>query len=571
MKLAAAQLNQRIADFEGNLERIVDAARAASAAGAALMLCPELALCGYPPEDLLLRPAFLARCEQSLDQLCIASRGLGLDLVLGLPRRSPAGLHNAAVWIRDGEILATYAKQALPNYDVFDEKRYFVPGASSCIVALHGVRCGVLICEDFWIDAPCVALQHAGAELVLVLNASPFHLNKQLQRVEVARQGLSRRGIAILSANQVGGQDELVFDGASFALDRAGALVAQARYLEPDLIVVDIEALGLVGKGAEALANPRLGGPALTRAPGCGGSGPARSSPMPGSFVHAPPPIAVEEAQVWDALVHGTRDYVVKNGFPGVIVGLSGGIDSAVTLAVAVDALGAARVRALMMPSEYTADISWIDSRDMVSRLGVRYDEVAIGGVFQGYRELLANEFAGLAEDATEENLQARIRGTILMALSNKHGLLVLTTSNKSESAVGYATLYGDMAGGFAVLKDVYKTMVYRIAAHRNQRSEVIPQRILERPPSAELRPGQTDQDSLPPYPVLDRIVELYMEGNRSRDDLLAEGIDRAAVDRVIRLMQISEYKRRQAAVGIRVTPRGWGRDWRYPITSAWR
>jgi len=571
MKLAAAQLNQRIADFEGNLNRIVDAAREASAAGAALLLCPELSLCGYPPEDLLLRPAFLARCEQSLEQLCIESRGLGLDLLLGLPRMSPAGLHNAAVWIRDGEVLASYAKQALPNYDVFDEKRYFVPGGSSCIVTLGGVRCGVLICEDFWTEEPCVALEHAGAELVLVLNASPFHLNKQLQRVEVARKSLSHRGIAVLSANQVGGQDELVFDGASFALDRAGVLVAQARYLEPDLLMVDIETLGLVGSGAKALAHPRTGDSVHTRDPGRERTKPARVCQSSGTVVHDPPPIAEEEAQIWDALVHGTRDYVVKNGFPGVIVGLSGGVDSAVTLAVAVDALGAARVRALMMPSEYTAEISLIDSRAMVSRLGVRYDEVASGSVFKGYRDLLDSEFAGLPEDTTEENLQARIRGTILMALSNKHGLLVLTTSNKSESAVGYATLYGDMAGGFAVLKDVYKTMVYRIAAHRNQRSEVIPQRILERPPSAELRPGQTDQDSLPPYPVLDRIVELYMEGNRSRDELLAEGIDCAAVDRVIRLMQISEYKRRQAAVGIRVTPRGWGRDWRYPITSAWR
>jgi NAD+ synthase (glutamine-hydrolysing) len=475
------------------------------------------------------------------------------------------------VWIRDGEVLSTYAKQALPNYDVFDEKRYFVPGDSSCIVALRGVRCGVLICEDFWIDDPCAALQQAGAELVLVLNASPFHLNKQLQRVEVARKRLSHRGIAVLSANQVGGQDELVFDGASFALDRAGVLVAQARYLEPDLLVVDVENLGLVDSAAKALAVPCAGKAFHITNPGRERFEATRLSPASDTVVLEPPPIAEEEAQVWDVLVHGTRDYVVKNGFPGVIVGLSGGIDSAVTLAVAVDALGAARVRALMMPSEYTADISLIDSRDMVSRLGVRYNEVAIGSVFKGYRELLNREFAGLPEDATEENLQARIRGTILMALSNKHGLLVLTTSNKSESAVGYATLYGDMAGGFAVLKDVYKTMVYRIAAHRNQRSDVIPQRILERPPSAELRPGQTDQDSLPPYPVLDRIVELYMEGNRSRDELLAEGIDSVAVDRVIRLMQLSEYKRRQAAVGIRVTPRGWGRDWRYPITSAWR
>lgn len=546
MKIAAAQLNQRIADFEGNLRRIVDAAREAALAGADLLITPELALCGYPPEDLLLRPAFLAACAQSLDQLRAATRGLEVDLLVGLPQSSPAGLHNTAAWIRDGEILATYAKQALPNYDVFDEKRYFIAGQLPCVVEVKGVPCGVLICEDFWIDAPCAALEQAGAELVLILNASPFHLNKQIQRVEVARRHLSSRGLALVSANQVGGQDELVFDGASFALDSTGRIAAQAAYFDADLLVVDWDTLR---PGPVSRHRPDAAAVAAWQAP----------------------PIAAEEEQVWTALVHGTRDYVGKNGFPGVLVGLSGGIDSAVTLAVAVDALGAQKVRALMMPSAYTADISWIDARDMAARLGVRYDEVAIGGLFAAYRELLAGEFAGLPEDATEENLQARIRGTILMALSNKHNLLVLTTSNKSESAVGYATLYGDMAGGFAVLKDVYKTMVYRIARYRNQCSEVIPQRIIDRPPSAELRPGQTDQDSLPAYPVLDGIVERYMEGNCSREDLLAQGIERAAVDRVIRLMQISEYKRRQAAVGIRVTPRGWGRDWRYPITSAWR
>jgi len=567
MKFAAAQLNQRIADFEGNLARIVEAAQKAAAAGADLLLTPELSLCGYPPEDLLLRPAFLERCEQGLDRLCNESRGLGIDLVVGLPKRSKEGLQNAAVWIRDGAILASYAKQALPNYDVFDEKRYFTPGASPCTVGLKGLRCGVLICEDFWIDEPCAALERAGVELVLILNASPFHLNKQLQRVEVARERLSSRGLALVSANQVGGQDELVFDGASFALDAEGVLVAQAAYFDDELLIVDAAALQL--KPGEPTQRQTVSSvlplePLESREP-------TQRQAVSSALPLEPPPIAEEEAQVWDALVHGTRDYVNKNRFPGVIVGLSGGIDSAVTLAVAVDALGAARVRALMMPSEYTAEISWIDARDMVARLGVRYEEVAIGGLFRGYRELLATEFAGLAEDATEENLQARIRGTLLMALSNKHGLLVLTTSNKSESAVGYATLYGDMAGGFAVLKDVYKTMVYRIAAYRNRRSAVIPQRIIDRPPSAELRPGQCDQDSLPPYPVLDRIVELYMEGNQSRDVLIAEGIDPFAVDRVIRLMQISEYKRRQAAVGIRVTARAWGRDWRYPITSAWR
>lgn len=537
MLIAAAQLNQTVADFDANRARIVEAASDASARGVGILLTPELSLCGYPPEDLLLRPAFIDRCESSLALLGEQIASLPIDVIVGLPRRGKHGkLYNAAVWLRGGKPLAWYHKQALPNYDVFDEKRYFDPGQESCVVESFGKRFALLICEDFWTDEACKPLQDLHPDAVLVLNASPFHINKQSQRLDVARKHLSARGLAMLSANLVGGQDELVFDGCSFALDRTGTLHHQAQAFEPDLLVISLDEL------KQGLA------------------------PTP-----APLRIASEEEQVWRALVLGTRDYVLKNKFPGVLIGLSGGIDSAVTLAIAVDALGAERVRAVMMPSQYTADISWIDSRDMVARLGVRYDEYPIKGLFESYLAILADDFNGKAQDATEENLQARIRGTLLMALSNKHGSLVLTTSNKSESAVGYATLYGDMAGGFAVLKDVYKTLVYRLAAYRNELSEIIPMRIIERPPSAELRPDQTDQDSLPPYDVLDSIIQRYMESNLSGDQLSIGGIDDATIQRVVRLIQVNEYKRRQAAVGVRVTPRAWGRDWRYPITSGWR
>ncbi len=550
MQIAAAQLNQTVADFEANRARIVDAAAKALDRGAEILLTPELSLCGYPPEDLLLRPAFVDRCEESLRSLAEQLAPLAIEVIVGLPKRGDNGeLYNAAVWLRDGKPVAWYHKQALPNYDVFDEKRYFKPGKATCVVEAKGRRFALLICEDFWTDLACKPLEGLNPDAVLVLNASPFHINKQVQRIEIARKHLSSRGMAMLSANLVGGQDELVFDGCSFALNASGLVAAQAKAFEPDLLDIELAELGGGGSDQRLSASDhRLS------------SSDQRSATLP-----------TEEAQVWQALVLGTRDYVQKNRFPGVLIGLSGGIDSAVTLAVAVDALGADRVRAVMMPSQYTADISWIDSRDMVARLGVRYDEYPIRDLFESYVAMLAKDFGGKAADATEENLQARIRGTILMALSNKHGSLVLTTSNKSESAVGYATLYGDMAGGFAVLKDVYKTLVYRLANYRNQLGDVIPQRIIDRPPSAELRPDQTDQESLPPYEVLDAIIQRYMESNLSGDQLKIGGIDDAVIQRVVRLIQMNEYKRRQAAVGVRVTPRAWGRDWRYPITSGWR
>ena len=542
MNIAAAQLNQTVADFEANRARIVEAAHKAVAAGAGILVTPELSLCGYPPEDLLLRPAFVDRCRESLRLLGEQIAHLPIELLVGLPCRGENGeLYNAAVWLRGGQPHAWYFKQSLPNYDVFDEKRYFQAGTQSCVIESQGYRFAILICEDFWTDAPCHSLEHLHVDWVLVLNASPFHTHKQVQRLDIARRHLSSRNLPMLSANLVGGQDELVFDGCSFALDGEGRLIAQAKAFEPDLMTISLSDQLASSSGVERPVREA-------------------SASLPG-----------EEEQVWRALVLGTRDYVLKNKFPSVLIGLSGGIDSAVTLAIAVDALGADRVRAVMMPSQYTADISWIDSRDMVARLGVRYDEFPIRELFEAYLSMLSPDFGDKPADATEENLQARIRGTILMALSNKHGSLVLTTSNKSESAVGYATLYGDMAGGFAVLKDVYKTLVYRLAAYRNQLSEVIPQRIIERPPSAELRADQKDQDSLPPYEVLDEIIHRYMESNLSGDQLRLEGIEDAVIQRVVRLIHISEYKRRQAAVGVRVTPRAWGRDWRYPITSGWR
>ena len=543
MQIAAAQLNQTVADFEANRARIVEAAAKALDQGAEILLTPELSLCGYPPEDLLLRPAFIDRCEESLLRLGDQLASLAIEVIVGLPQRSGDGaLYNAAVWLRGGKPIAHYHKQSLPNYDVFDEKRYFKAGQQSCLVECNGKRFALLICEDFWTELACQPLQILNPDAVLVLNASPFHINKQLQRIDMARKHLSMRGLPMLSANLVGGQDELVFDGGSFALDRSGHVSAQAKSFQPDLLSVELDDLQA--------------------------SNPSQTSFSPSRQAQ---PLPSEEEQVWQALVLGTRDYVLKNRFPGVLIGLSGGIDSAVTLAVAVDALGADRVRAVMMPSQYTADISWIDSRDMVARLGVRYDEYPIREIFESYLSMLTTDFGDKPADATEENLQARIRGTILMALSNKHGSLVLTTSNKSESAVGYATLYGDMAGGFAVLKDVYKTLVYRLASYRNEVSAVIPQRIIDRPPSAELRPNQTDQDSLPPYEVLDEIIQRHMESNLSGDQIRIGGIDDAVIQRVVRLIQVNEYKRRQAAVGVRVTPRAWGRDWRYPITSGWR
>ena len=533
VKVAIAQMNSTVGDLAGNRAKIVDLARRAHAAGADIVLTPELSLVGYPPEDLLLRNAFYAKTQQTFAALAQdLTQFPDLHVVVGLPLQDDAGLvrHNAASVLVNGQVLGTYRKHDLPNTTVFDEKRYFSSSDQAFVFAVKGVRFGINICEDTWFAHAPERARAAGAQVLLVPNGSPYHMNKQHLRYDTMRQNVCAQGMSLVYANLVGGQDELIFDGDSFVMDADGVICAQLRHFEEDLQIVEFD-------GAAPVPQP-LAAPLTT------------------------------EAQVYQALVLGVRDYIGKNGFPGVLIGMSGGVDSALTLAIAVDALGADKVRAVMMPSQFTADISWIDSRDMVKRLNVRYDEIPIKQTFDAFRATLADEFAGLAEDATEENIQARIRGTLLMALSNKHGSIVLTTGNKSEMAVGYCTLYGDMAGGFAVIKDIAKTLVYRLCAWRNSVSDVIPERILTRGPSAELRADQLDQDSLPPYDVLDGIMQLYMEENRPIAEIIEAGYPPADVARVTRLIKINEYKRRQSPVGIRVTHRGFGRDWRYPITS---
>ena len=537
MLIAAAQLNLTVGDFASNVAAIAAAAHAAAGQGARVLVTPELAISGYPPEDLLLRGAFYAATTRALQQLLAQTAELDIFVVCGAPVERSGGRFNGAVVLHRGTIVAEYHKQQLPNYEVFDERRYFEAGTEPLVFTVDGIAFGVLVCEDLWYPGPPEQARGAGADALLVLNASPFHLDKQHRRIGVAHENATAIGLPVMAVNLVGGQDELVFDGLSFALDARGALVAQAHSFAPDLLLVEVNP----GRQRAQFATTRI------------------------------EPVHGLEEQTYAALVLGVRDYVEKNGFPGAIIGLSGGIDSALTMAIAVDALGAERVRAVMMPSPYTAEISWIDAREMALRLGVRYDELPIGACMAAFDATLAEEFRGLAADTTEENIQARIRGTLLMALSNKHGSIVLTTGNKSEFAVGYCTLYGDMAGGFAVIKDIAKTMVYRLSRWRNRAGEVIPERIITRAPSAELRPDQTDQDSLPPYEVLDAIMQMYMEQNRSVAEILATGLPGDAVERVVRLIQLNEYKRRQAPVGIRVTHRAFGRDWRYPITSKFR
>ncbi|KVW93393.1 NAD+ synthase [Thiobacillus denitrificans] len=536
MKLGIAQLNLTVGDIAGNAAKLLAAANEAHAAGAALLLTPEMSICGYPAEDLVLRSDFTAACAAAVEKLA-AGAPPELALIVGYPERSDDGLFNAAALLRGGRVETVYRKHHLPNYSVFDEQRVFDRGDASCVFACGGLNFGLNICGDIWEPGPATRALEAGADWLLVPNASPYHLNKARERLAVARSRLVEAGLPIIYANLVGGQDELVFDGASFALNTDGEVVAQCPAWQEGLFYLE-----LAGDT-------------------CSGSQHA----LPG-----------EEAAVYDALVLAVRDYFGKNGFKGVHLGLSGGIDSALTLAIAADAIGPDKVHAVMMPSDYTASISVEDSRDMVKRLGVRYSEIAIKPIFDSFVAQLAGEFAGLAADTTEENLQARTRGTLLMALSNKFGTLVLTTGNKSEMAAGYATLYGDMAGGFAVLKDVAKTRVYRLANYRNSLSavdgfQVIPQRIIDRPPSAELRPDQTDQDSLPPYDVLDAILEAYVERDLSARDIVAQGFDAAIVRRVIRMVDLAEYKRRQAPPGPRITPRNFGKDRRYPITSKYR
>ncbi len=555
MKIAIAQVNATVGDLGGNVARIADFAERARRGGAGLVITPELALCGYPPEDLLLRDDFLASCDRALEDL--AGRVQGITLVVGHPRAVDGRRYNSASVLRDGNVVAVYDKRNLPNYTVFDEERYFEEGSSPCVFGSDGVQFGVNICEDTWgsqglrtalprlaggiklgvnicadswhAEAPRAA-REAGAGVLLVLNASPYHISKQQVRYDVMRERVLETGMPLIYVNLVGGQDELVFDGASFAIDSRGELTHQLPAFEEALGFIDlVEGVPVKGEIAQPLTL---------------------------------------EAEVYKALTLGVRDYVNKNGFPGVLMGLSGGVDSALTLAVAVDALGPQRVRAVMMPSQYTASMSREDARAEADALEVRYTEIAIKPIFDALVKALSDEFRGLPEDTTEENLQSRIRGTLLMALSNKTGALVLTTGNKSEMGTGYATLYGDMAGGFGVLKDINKLLVYRLARYRNSLSPVIPQRVIERAPSAELRTNQTDQDSLPPYEILDAIMEAYVENDASPRDIVAQGFSQADVERVVRLVRSSEYKRRQAPVGVRITSRGFGKDWRYPITN---
>jgi NAD+ synthetase len=536
LRIALAQINCTVGDLAGNAARILDFAHRAKAQGGELLLTPELSLCGYPPEDLLLRPDFYRACDRHLAELAVT---LPLPAIVGHPVEIDGRRYNAASLLRQGRVEATYCKQRLPNSEVFDEERYFASGESlgPCVVEINGVRCGINICEDIWAYGTAEQARDAGAQILLALNASPFHMQKQRERQDILRQRVASTGLPALYVNLVGGQDELVFDGASFALDGAQALT--------HCLPAFAEALGLV-----EFVDGRI---------------------VPGA-------VSVSdslEADAYAALTLGVRDYLGKNGFPGAIIGLSGGVDSALTLCIAVDALGPERVRAVMMPSPYTAQMSLDDSRALIQALGVRYDELPIEPAMDTYAAMLEPLFSGLPPtawaDTTPENIQARIRGMVLMALSNRTGAIVLTTGNKSEMAVGYATLYGDMAGGFAVIKDVFKTFVYRLCTYRNALSPVIPENILTRPPSAELRPDQTDQDTLPPYEVLDAIIELYMEQDRSPREIVARGYPEADVRKVVGMLKRNEYKRRQSPVGIRVTRRGFGKDWRYPITSRYQ
>ncbi len=559
LTICVAQLNFVVGDLAGNAQKIIDAARSSYAAGSRLLLTPELSICGYAAEDLFLRPAFITACNDAVKTVARELAGLkNMVVVVGHPSggsktdalrtKSVAvpARHNAASVITEGRVLATYAKRELPNYQVFDERRYFTPGTGVCVFeAGQGesrTKIGLLICEDAWFEEPARLAKEAGAELLAVINASPFHVGKGDEREATMRERVLATGLPMVYAHLVGGQDEVVFEGHSFALNADGSVAGRAPSFTENMFFAQVEHKKFAIEIKADIAPERT-----------------------------------QDADLWDALVLGVRDYIGKNGFPGVLLGLSGGIDSALVLAVAVDALGKDRVRTVMMPSPYTADISWIDAREMARRMGVRYDEISIQPEFEAFKASLAREFKGLAEDATEENIQARIRGTLLMALSNKFGSIVLTTGNKSEMATGYCTLYGDMAGGFAVIKDLAKTTVFRLARWRNANDpygtgqEPIPERIITRPPSAELRPDQKDQDSLPPYEVLDAILERYMENDQSTEDIIAAGFSRAEVEKVTRLIKINEYKRRQAPVGIRVTHRSFGKDWRYPITSKFR
>ena len=537
LKIAMAQLNFFVGDIVGNTKKIIESAKNARFhLGADAIVFPELAITGYPPEDLLLRPRFLDLVDNAIHEIKRSVKDI--DIIVGYPKEVAAGLYNAVALIRDGEVIAEYYKQNIPNYSVFDEKRYFLAGSDTCVVNIKDVPVGLTICEDIWFSKPMEQAAKAGAQLIVNINASPYHLDKTADRIDVLKQRTSENPLPVMYVNLVGGQDELVFDGESFVVDASGKVCNRVPAFEEGVYIAEFD-----------VDDDNKVQPVSTKV------AKARS----------------EVETVYQAIVVGVRDYIEKNRFPGVILGLSGGIDSGLTLAIAADAIGADRVEAVMLPSRYTSQISLEDAQKEAQNLGVRYHEISIEPVFQATLEVLREEFEGKEVDTTEENIQARCRGMILMALSNKSGKILLTTGNKSEIAVGYATLYGDMAGGFNALKDVPKTLVYRLAEYRNTLSPVIPQRVIHRAPSAELSPDQKDSDSLPDYGELDGILELYVEQDKSIAEIVSEGFDRAVVERVIKMVDINEYKRRQAAPGVRITRRAFSRDRRYPITSGFK
>jgi len=536
LRIGLAQLNFLVGDAQGNAARVIDSvARASAGVKPDLLVFPELTLSGYPPEDLLFHGGFRQAIDRALGTVRDAVRGMGV--IVGYPEYVGRDIYNSAALLCDGVLVANHRKSELPNYKVFDEKRYFRAGTEPTVFEHRGFRIGLLVCEDIWECEAATQARDAGAELLIIINASPFEVHKQHERERVTRDRIAQVKLPVAYVNMLGGQDELVFDGNSFVMDATGKVVMRAPGFEEGTYLIE-----------------------FVREHG-------RVVPVPGSVA----PELSDVATVYQALVMGVRDYVTKHGFPGVVMGLSGGVDSALTLAIAADALGPERIHAVMMPSRYTAQMSLDDAQRQARDMGVHYSVIPIEGMFAATLTALAGEFAGRKPDTTEENIQSRCRMLLLMGISNKTGRMLLTTGNKSEMAVGYATLYGDMAGGFAPIKDCSKLLVYRLAAYCNRNGEVIPQRVIDRPPSAELRPDQKDSDSLPPYEVLDAILEAFIEEDLSVDQIQARGFDRATIGRVLDLVKRNEYKRRQAPPGVRVSRRAFGRDWRYPITSGYK
>jgi len=537
IQIALAQINLCVGGIEKNTLKIIkNICLAKEQYQADIIIFPELAITSYPPEDLLLRPALHLQIKKSLKDICDVAHGI--DVIISYPLLSEDKLYNSCSLIRDGEIKETYHKHLLPNYGVFDEKRYFEPGNEIVIFDLHGVPVALSICEDIWEERSCQKAKDAGAKLMININASPYHSGKVLIRENLLKLRAQESGLDIIYTNLVGGQDELVFDGDSMAINNKGKIVFRAPQFTEDLYLVRYSETD----------DERFS--------------------VPDDYTYS---ALSEKESIYNALVLGVKDYVQKNGFTGAVIGLSGGIDSALTLAIAVDALGADNVEVLIMPSQYTASMSNEDAQTQAETLGVKFSIIPIGEAFSTFNNLLHERFANSPADTTEENIQARCRGILLMAISNKTGKLVLTTGNKSEMSVGYATLYGDMAGGFAPLKDIPKIMVFELAKWRNEKQQIIPKRVIDRPPSAELREDQKDEDSLPPYATLDPILERYIELDQSPAEIIESGFDAEIVKQIVSLVDRNEYKRRQAAPGVRISKRAFGRDRRYPITSAYR